>query len=525
MIEAIRSEDRERRSIDLYRRPEGLGIARIAEGKILLEDLDTYLEGLYPTNDENTAAEAFASQDRFMQSLMPEPGESAWPLPDEPSTPLREWEAGHGPLLEALAELFAKNVIGPPPRPLATWTLAASVPEIAMYAPPTAFLGPPGSGKSRSIAVLRAVVRRGMYLAVPSSASLYALTHRLQPTLCVDEWTRLSQDIRSAIEGILRVGFERMGAYIPRRKEHSEDVRFWRAFGFYALGSREPLVDDVMDRSLPNVMIESHDVPDFLPEDPHVRELRTTVVRFRLEVLAKTCPRQPVDNARTQVRTALKDRRIRDRSLDKASALGAIAIPYAALEDVIATVIAAEQEARVQHGWTTEGLIVRAIARIFNGTPMNPDALQAVQIGKPTVITMKNLHDEIWSELVEMGYRTHQLELDDPVLPQNLGKMVRNMGVDVDHTREGSVIKDGALQAKLDALAWKYREDLPAQARVDAKTLRAVQDVLRGHGGPLRRSDIAQLAHVEEADAERALRALWVQGAIYERDDGFYPSD
>src|SRR6266705_1053655 len=210
------------RAVDFYRREDGtLGIAYVASGDSYMdavspnmesgainrEAVDEYLEEHFGDLKDKKAArdiDAFFDQLGFVQ-----PHDCPWPLPNEPAMPLKEWEAASsrtGSLLTDLSTFFGEHVRFPSDvfaLTNALWVLRSAVPETATHAPPLAYLGPPRTGKSRAVRALRLVARRAMYLGAPSPASLYALSDLFQPTLLIDEWTKLAPDILRAVETIL----------------------------------------------------------------------------------------------------------------------------------------------------------------------------------------------------------------------------------------------------------------------------------------------------------------------------------
>lgn len=461
------------RDVDFYRRDDGeLGIAYVSTGDrymdavspdntpgaINLQPVDEYLEVHFGKGKKAEQEVA-----RFYDQLgFVRPEDAPWPLPKEPAVALKEWEAQSdaGSLLADLSAFFGDHVRFPSdvfPTTAAVWTLRSAVPETASHAPPLTFLGPPRTGKSRAIRALRLVVRRGMYLGAPSPASLYALSDQFQPTLLIDEWTKLAPDIRRAVETILRMGFEK-GGYIPRRREHADGVKFWRAFCFYGIASLDPLPDDLMDRGIPAIMAEAHDVPDLPLESEPALDLRTAVLRYRLEVLGSRCHRTPSNDGRALVLGELKTRPGRclsDRGLDKAQTLAAVAAPFDAVADVLDAIMAAEEEGRKSYADTTEAMVFRAITAL---------AKDAVTIDGAPQISLFDIHNEIWRDLQDnAGYTQRQLEMHDPVLPERLGPMVRRMGFATVRKKAGMVVRDPDLPKKLRALAWKYGGDEGAE--------------------------------------------------------------
>jgi hypothetical protein len=379
-----------------------------------------------------------------------------WNLPGPLDTPLEDWEkmTTSGGLIYEVAGFVDKYVRLPKEvssLAIAAWILASAVPEIAEHAPPLVFFGPHGVGKSRALKAIKAIGRRTLDLAAPSPASLYALTDIYQPTMLVDEWTKVPPDVRRATETILRIGFDRHGGYIPRRKERSEGVKFWRAFSFYAIGSQEPLPDDVMDRCLPIFMSENQDVPDIAESAEEAVQLRTALCRYRLERLAGTRKAATNAEARAAVKAALKaaNRRVSDRGMDKVEPLASVALPYDQVDAVVEILLVAHEAGQAAFQDSIPGTIVRAIENLYKSTP-HVD-------GIPCAIPLQRVHDQIWQDLQnEDGFTMKQLEMHDPVLPTQLGGLIRTLGYRTKRQSKGMVIEDPELAKKSQMLLWKY---------------------------------------------------------------------
>ena len=462
------------RDVDLYREPNGeLGIAWVTRpedlsymglmdsvltpGAIQMEPLDEYLEARFGKNkgDESKRWSRYYADLGFVR-----PEQSPWPIPDKPEMALKEWEIAEAlSLLDSVAQFFGEHVrlrSDDEPRGVAAWILTSSIPEIATHAPPLIFSGIPGAGKSRAIRAVHMIARRGLPLNVPSSASLYALSDAYKPTLCVDEWANLSEEVRRPTENIIRAGFAK-GGKIPRRKDRSEGVRFYDAFCFFALASRVPLPDDIMDRGFPFYMVENRGVPDLPETDPEARELRTMILRYRLEALSarfRTNPsdlapfhRSPASGSRGLVReAALKmGRSLSDRGLDKAETLADVATPFDAFDDVVSMILLAAERGRDTFADTTEAFVFRALKRLA------PEI-----VGISPNVSLAQIHDEVWRELGEAGMTTRQLEIHDPVLPRELGPMVRGMGIRLKRAKIGWVVDDLDFWDHMKGLEPKY---------------------------------------------------------------------
>lgn len=467
------------RDVDFFREPDGsVGIAWVTRredvdymalfdmpatpGAIHLEPLDEYLERRLGANKgkESRAWESYYEALGFVR-----PEQCPWPLPDKPEMDLKAWEDAEGlSLLDSIAQFFGEHVRlrgEDEPRGVAAWILASSIPEVAMYAPPLIFTGVPGAGKSRAIRATYLIVRRGLPLNVPSAASLYALADAYKPTLTIDEWGNLSDEVRRPVETIIRAGFAR-GGKIPRRKDHSEGVRFYDAFCFFALASRVPLPDDVVDRGYPFYMIENRGVPDLPESASDARELRTAILRFRLEALSMhyrsqlsdltPFHRAPAPGVRVLVRDAAvkAGRSLPDRGLDKGEALAGVALPFDAFDDVVSMIVLAQERGRDTFANTLEALIYRGLQRVA------PEVRVPGIHPKPT---LKEVHDAAWDVARDEGMTLHELEMRDPVAPKILAPAIRMLGFPTKLVHGVTVVDNPEFWSTMDRLETKYGGD------------------------------------------------------------------
>lgn len=437
------SEDPYMRAVDLYDVP----------GAINLQPVSEYLEARFGKGKEADRETARW----YVNHGFVRPDQAPYPLPERPDLALKEWEANSetGSLLTDLSTWFGEHVRLPTEASavsIATWNLRAWLPETAPHAPPLLFLGVPRTGKTRAVRALRLVARKAEYLGAPSVASLYALSDLYQPTFLIDEWAHVVPELRRAVEGLMRIGFD-PGGSIPRRKEHSEGVRRWKAFAFYAVASRIPLADDLMDRAVPVYMREVQEVPELNDDDPTARDMRTACLRYRLEVLAGTSHRQPAEDARTRVKEAILPLnpvvRLSDRGLDKAQTLASVAIPFDVLDDTIDAIVIAERESGLMYQFSTEAFVVQAIRDLTAKRP-TLEGNVAVALGE--------IHRAVWEALMLEGMSMRTLENHDPVPVERLGPLVRTMGFNVIRRNTGMHIVERAedLTKKFASLSAKY---------------------------------------------------------------------
>ena len=100
------------------------------------------------------------------------------------------------------------------------------------------FLGEFASGKTRMLEILHALCYRPIRTSSISSAALVQLTHKHNATLLIDETDILNAESKGELVGILNSGYKAGDFYI-RAKQESEDLEYWKTFGFKALAGTQ----------------------------------------------------------------------------------------------------------------------------------------------------------------------------------------------------------------------------------------------------------------------------------------------
>ena len=100
------------------------------------------------------------------------------------------------------------------------------------------FLGEFASGKTRMLEILHALCYRPVRTSSISSAALVRLVQKHNATLLIDETDILNAESKSELVGILNSGYK-AGDYYIRAKRDSEDLEYWKTFGFKALAGTQ----------------------------------------------------------------------------------------------------------------------------------------------------------------------------------------------------------------------------------------------------------------------------------------------
>lgn len=181
------------------------------------------------------------------------------------------------------------------------WLMHTYLIETFSHSPYLLFLGPPDSGKSRALEVLRSLAYRGYFVVDPSSATIYHMADEEKVTLVIDEANTLYRAAGSNMRAILNVRFQRQGC-VPRRNPDNTETEHFAVYGATALASTQD-VDEVLKTRTLTIHMEqaTRNVAEGIDAD-FAKTLRERLLAFRLRFLGEELPR-PV----LKVKHRLKD--------------------------------------------------------------------------------------------------------------------------------------------------------------------------------------------------------------------------
>ncbi|MEM2998413.1 MAG: hypothetical protein QW542_05660 [Thermoproteota archaeon] len=118
------------------------------------------------------------------------------------------------------------------------------------------FIGPPDSGKSRALEVLRQLCYRGVFSGNISTAALFRLIDQYYPvTLLIDETeTYMNMDRGKEVQLLLNSGYRKEGGKAIRCEANSKGEQKLKAFnvyGFKALAGNGVLLPTLLSRCIP----------------------------------------------------------------------------------------------------------------------------------------------------------------------------------------------------------------------------------------------------------------------------------
>ncbi len=166
---------------------------------------------------------------------------------------------------------------------LANFVLASWIVDCLPIAPYLALVGLPQTGKTTLLKVLSLLCRRSLLTADVSSAALYEVSTRLQPTLLLDEVGTPQRN--SFLRLMLRTGTTRDVVSLRRGQFH-------KTYGAKVLSFIEPPDDLALNsRCVQIPLFEANNIELLKPTDPTLLkmadQLRMQFLRFRFDMYGK----------------------------------------------------------------------------------------------------------------------------------------------------------------------------------------------------------------------------------------------
>jgi len=112
---------------------------------------------------------------------------------------------------------------------LTAFVFSTWINEFFDFTPYLGFFGRENVGKSRALEILNELCFRAWLTTGITTATLFRLVERFQPTLLLDESEFLAGKEKQELIGLLNAG-QRRGVIIPRMKEDAQDVDFFNVY-------------------------------------------------------------------------------------------------------------------------------------------------------------------------------------------------------------------------------------------------------------------------------------------------------
>ena len=160
--------------------------------------------------------------------------------------------------------------------------------ELFDFTPYIGFYGREAVGKSRALEVLKELCFRAWLTTNLTTATLFRLTEKFQPTLLLDESEFLTSEDKKELIGLLNSG-QRRGVFIPRMKgEHSEEIEFFNVYSPKAIAGTEQLKRTTTSRMIVFTMTKNvRSIPRRIDTIEGLR-LRSQLLMWRFRTIAKS---------------------------------------------------------------------------------------------------------------------------------------------------------------------------------------------------------------------------------------------
>jgi hypothetical protein len=237
---------------------------------------------------------------------------------------------------------------------LTAFVLSSWFREKLPVAPYLALLGPPGSGKTTAMRILRLLCRRGLLTSDITSAAFYDVCHRLGPTLLIDE-TITAGHLRTLLH-LLRSS--NSPGFVSLRKDRAQV-----AFGLKVLAWIELPNDAALNSRCVIIPMHRTSRSDLIsPDDTRMlqfaKSLRMRLLQFRFEnYRIVAVPKVPADV------------RLSSRALDLYRAL---ALPFAkdqSLCKLLALLISSQRQFQSRLLSATQASAVRVLYLLIHVDP------------------------------------------------------------------------------------------------------------------------------------------------------------
>jgi hypothetical protein len=187
---------------------------------------------------------------------------------------------------------------------LTAWVLASWTPERWNAVPYLFFFGPPASGKSRALEILKAIGHRPFMTSSASLSAIFRLIEMWHLTLFLDETEIYMRKDRTEVQNLLNSGY-RKDAPAVRVEETREGQRvpmFYDCFGFKALAGTKDLMETLKSRCI--VFSMSKAIREIKPEidGEWAKAIREKLLAYRFKMLSKKEPQEKPDILRGRLR-------------------------------------------------------------------------------------------------------------------------------------------------------------------------------------------------------------------------------
>jgi hypothetical protein len=168
---------------------------------------------------------------------------------------------------------------------LASFIFKTWIEELFDFTPYIGFFGREAVGKSRALEILKELCFRAWFTTGITSACLFRLTEKFQPTLLLDESEFLTSEEKRELIGLINAG-QRRGIMIPRMKEHSQEAEFFSVYGSKCISGTETLKATTTSRMITFVMTRNVRPIPRIVDKAEASKLRGQLLMWRFKKIA-----------------------------------------------------------------------------------------------------------------------------------------------------------------------------------------------------------------------------------------------
>lgn len=157
--------------------------------------------------------------------------------------------------------------------------------ELFDFTPYLGFFGRESVGKSRALEILKELSFRAWYTTGITTATLFRLIEKFQPTLLLDESEFLTSEDKKELIGLLNSG-QRRGCFIPRMKEDLTEAEFFSVYGSKVISGTQELKATTTSRMIVFTMTKNVKPMPRTLDKKEATKLRSCLLMWRFKTIA-----------------------------------------------------------------------------------------------------------------------------------------------------------------------------------------------------------------------------------------------
>jgi hypothetical protein len=169
---------------------------------------------------------------------------------------------------------------------LTSFAFMSWIPELFDFTPYLGFFGREAVGKTRALEILNQLCFRAWFTTGLTTATLFRLVEKFQPTLLLDESEFLTSEEKTQLIGLINAG-QRRGVFIPRMKEDSTEPEFFNVYCPKVLSGTQELKRTTSSRMITFTMTKNiRPIPRTI-DKTEASKLRSQLLMWRFQTIAK----------------------------------------------------------------------------------------------------------------------------------------------------------------------------------------------------------------------------------------------